>query len=322
MANVLSSYGLDVDRLPIVASETMPKQLIITGIPGSGKSWYVKNTILKGVSKTNYVRVVFYDGYDYTDFIGGFRPTYLDGQASMSFIKGPFLEILCKALKNPIEQFYVVIEEINIGNAPLIFGDFFQLLDRNNETNDSDYGWSMYTLHNDDIKQSLAEDGVNIGHGLRLPSNFNIIATMNSADQNTYPLDTAFKRRFSIKYCINEWDKIDENITFFGKSWKHCCKIINNYIINDLGLPDDMRIGCFFVNCNDNVEQKIVSYLYDDIAYPNGFVNEIFSYEKSKEDLFHEIEKYNISKFSQDVEEFTLYSIFNERLAEKLSGNE
>lgn len=297
----------------------MPVQLIVEGIPGSGKSYYVENKILGQINSKFYKRVVFYDGYDYSEFIGGFRPSYQNGNVSMEYVKGPFLELLSCALQDKNNQYYLVIEEINRGNAPLIFGDFFQLLDRNKDPESKHFGCSSYSIHNKDVIDSLSLDENEFEEGIRLPNNFHIIGTMNTSDQNTFPLDTAFKRRFATKYFLNNWDDISEDILFFGMEWKYCCTIINNFIVNKLQLPEDKQMGPYFVGKNDCIEEKVINYLYDDIAQANNCKDLMFCAGATKDDIFTKIRQY-VS--TGEGSKFDLAGIFSQDLVNLINNNE
>lgn len=168
------------------------QQTIYYGAPGTGKSWKIKNEIIPEGIKP--YRITFYSDYYYSDFVGGLRPkTNPEKKIEYNFEPGPF----AKALKDAFlgKSTYVIIEEINRGNAAAIFGDLFQLLDRKG-------GSSEYSITNHDLYQYLVDEGVT---GLEedkvyIPDSLNILCTMNTADQNVFVLDTAFKRRFKMKY--------------------------------------------------------------------------------------------------------------------------
>lgn len=168
-----------------------PLQIIYYGAPGTGKSYKVKNEIPKGATQ---FRVTFYPDYYYSDFVGGLRPQNGDNGVEYKFEAGPFARAIKDSFlsSGPI---YFIIEEINRGNAAAIFGDLFQLLDRVK-------GKSDYSITNHDLYQYLADNGVSglVHDQVYLPGNLNILCTMNTADQNVFVLDTAFKRRFRMEY--------------------------------------------------------------------------------------------------------------------------
>jgi len=225
-----------------------PTQTIYYGVPGCGKSNKIKE-LLQNVSEKNKVRVVFHPEYTNADFIGQILPK-VNGHVTYEFTAGPFAQIIKKAYLNPDEKFYLVIEEINRGNAAAIFGDAFQLLDRlktgetdslgndsaNANVNTFTEGWSQYFVQNDDVNEYirkairtadgkyedstenvLAEIEINGIHftantAVRLPPNLSILATMNTSDQNVFTLDNAFQRRFDMELIRNEFDMTKEAV--------------------------------------------------------------------------------------------------------------
>ena len=220
-----------------------PSQIIYYGVPGCGKSNKIREQ-LKDVPEKNKVRVVFHPEYTNAEFIGQILPV-TNGGIRYEFTPGPFTQIIKRAYLNPNEHFYLVIEEINRGNAAAIFGDTFQLLDRlkagetdslgndpaNAAVNTFTEGWSQYFVQNDDInayirKATIQDDGsyqerndgepieeikikdihFNANTAIRLPPNLSIWATMNTSDQNVFTLDNAFQRRFDMELVRNEFD--------------------------------------------------------------------------------------------------------------------
>ena len=242
------------NETPIISSEKdnqekennvsfTPTQIIYYGVPGCGKSNKIREQ-LKDVSEKNKVRVVFHPEYTNAEFIGQILPK-VNGHVTYEFTPGPFTQIIKRAYLNPNEQFYLVIEEINRGNAAAIFGDTFQLLDRlkagetdslGNDPADAAVntfteGWSQYFVQNDDVnayirKTTEQDDGsyqerndgepieeikikeihFNANTAIRLPPNLSILATMNTSDQNVFTLDNAFQRRFDMELVRNEFD--------------------------------------------------------------------------------------------------------------------
>lgn len=220
-----------------------PSQIIYYGVPGCGKSNKIREQ-LKNVPEKNKVRVVFHPEYTNAEFIGQILPK-VNGHVTYEFTPGPFTQIIKRAYLNPNEQFYLVIEEINRGNAAAIFGDTFQLLDRlkagetdslgndpaNAAVNTFTEGWSQYFVQNDDVNAYIRKvekkgdgsyeernDGepvdeieindilFNSNTAIRLPPNLSILATMNTSDQNVFTLDNAFQRRFDMELVRNEFD--------------------------------------------------------------------------------------------------------------------
>ena len=226
-----------------LSSSFTPSQIIYYGVPGCGKSNKIREK-LKDVPEKNKVRVVFHPEYTNAEFIGQILPK-VNGHVTYEFTPGPFTQIIKRAYLTPNEQFYLVIEEINRGNAAAIFGDTFQLLDRlkvgetdslgndpaNAAVNTFTEGWSQYFVQNDDVnayirKATKLDDGsyqerndgepieeikikeihFNANTAIRLPPNLSILATMNTSDQNVFTLDNAFQRRFDMELVRNEFD--------------------------------------------------------------------------------------------------------------------
>ena len=127
------------------------------------------------------------------------------------FMPGPLTALLKSAFSNPAEPYFLIIEEINRGNAPAIFGDLFQLLDRQPS------GKSKYPVQNYDMSSFFAKDpglkNIFPDSKIWFPANFNIVATMNTADENIFILDNAFKRRFALKYVYINLDNLPADWT-------------------------------------------------------------------------------------------------------------
>lgn len=165
------------------------KNIILYGVPGSGKSYTLQRDYCNDNSVVE--KIVFHPDYSYSDFVGQIMPSVDDsGIVSYKFNPGPFTNILKKAYHNPQTKHVLVIDEINRGNAPAIFGEIFQLLDRLKHDKDGfKKGSSEYAINNTDIANIVHNDK---NASIRIPSNLWIIATMNTSDQNVFTLDTAF----------------------------------------------------------------------------------------------------------------------------------
>lgn len=194
-----------------------PVQCIYYGAPGTGKSYKVRMILEKEYPDkqerdSHCKRLIFHPTYKYEDFVGSIKPLMsLEKPLDYIYSAGPFTALLKEAFSNPAEKYYLVIEEINRGNTPAIFGDLFQLLDR------QENGKSEYAIQNVDISAYFSRDP-----GLKklfaegkiwLPANFNILATMNTADENIFVLDSAFKRRFQLEYVKIDFDDMPEKWT-------------------------------------------------------------------------------------------------------------
>ena len=240
---------------------------------------YIKT---KKQEKIKYLeRVTFHPNYSYAQFVGTYKPvqdTADETQIKYEYVPGPFMRIYTVAKQNPSQNFLLLIEEINRANVAAVFGDVFQLLDRD-ENGNSEYPVAA----SEDIKKYLAKNGIHEDE-LKIPSNMYIWATMNSADQGVFPMDTAFKRRWEFEYI-----GIDENedkvkvyeipISATKKvNWNDLRKAINNKLIT-LGINEDKLLGPFFLSKTvldsaldkgmDFVklfENKVLMYLFEDAA--------------------------------------------------------
>ncbi|KDN57494.1 AAA family ATPase [Exiguobacterium sp. AB2] len=291
------------------------KNLIVYGAPGTGKSYKLGQLS----SGHTVMTTTFHSEYSYSDFIGTFRPvplyhrqtqtegvsvavqegSYYDA-AGNEFTRGrPFIDYrfvpgdLLKVLKEAIQaehtgsrrHYVLVIEELNRGNAAAIFGDFFQLLDRDAT------GRSKYSIMNGDVvnylKETLGE--AFSGDEVYIPGNLSIYATMNSADQGVFPLDTAFKRRWNYEYLRINYSAIEHGgtkIPYGGGTvlFKNFMETINENLSARLQVHEDKLLGSYFVSpeelgsesdeadsdhvdrLKELVSNKILMYLWDDVA--------------------------------------------------------
>lgn len=234
--------------------------VLLYGVPGSGKSWTIEHEYCK--KGTNVERLVFHPDYTYSDFIGQILPNVdEEGQVSYKFTPGPFTNILHDAYNDPEKEYILIIEEINRGNAPAIFGEVFQLLDRKTELRESDddgypIGTSEYGITNANIAKIVYGDA---RHKVRIPSNLSIIGTMNTSDQNVFTLDTAFQRRWEMRLIENNFEHVDKSladaeILDTGVTWKTFCTEINSIIVGNnarMTSAEDKRLGAYFVHLKD-----------------------------------------------------------------------
>lgn len=234
--------------------------VLLYGVPGSGKSWTIEHEYCKKDSKIE--RLVFHPDYTYSDFIGQILPNVAeDGQVSYKFTAGPFTNILHDAYTHPEEEYILIIEEINRGNAPAIFGEVFQLLDRKVDINESDddgypIGTSEYGITNANIAKIVYGDP---RHKVRIPSNLSIIGTMNTSDQNVFTLDTAFQRRWDMRLIENNFDNVDPElanaeILDTTVTWRNFCTAINSIVVGNsarMTSSEDKRLGAYFVHLRD-----------------------------------------------------------------------
>lgn len=238
--------------------------ILLYGVPGCGKSYTIKTEYCD--DDDHMERAVFHPDYTYSDFVGQILPRVDEGHIEYRFEPGPFTRILKKAVETPDESFYLVVEEINRGNAPAIFGDIFQLLDRDES------GCSEYGVSNENISNHIYGDATT---KIKIPGNLFVLATMNTSDQNVFTLDTAFKRRWTMRMIENNIDACeyaDHQICAWGITWGAFARTINQKIIelgeNNLS-NEDNRLGAYFVreadlNDAERFGEKILMYLWND----------------------------------------------------------
>lgn len=305
-------------------------QQIFYGAPGTGKSFKIKRET-KNQSK---IRTTFHPDSDYSTFVGCYKPTMNEDvkydkegneksctkQIEYAFVAQAFLKAYVKAWKfycsaedGTAKAQYLIIEEINRGNCAQIFGDLFQLLDRNED------GYSTYPIVADtDIQRYLSKEfeKVNIpdslnaiyddydgnivediknGIVLALPNNLYIWATMNTSDQSLFPIDSAFKRRWDWKYMPIDTKKENWNIEVDGKkySWSDFLEAVNEQIF-DVTKSEDKKLGFYFCRANNHVVDaekfvsKVIFYLYNDVFKDYGYDRKMFQGEDGKTIQFHE----------------------------------
>ena len=238
--------------------------ILLYGVPGCGKSYTIKTEYCD--DDDHMERAVFHPDYTYSDFVGQILPRVDEGHIEYRFEPGPFTRILKKAVETTDESFYLVVEEINRGNAPAIFGDIFQLLDRDES------GCSEYGVSNENISNYVYGDATT---KIKIPGNLFVLATMNTSDQNVFTLDTAFKRRWTMRMIENNIDACEyagHQICAWGITWGTFARTINQKITelgeNNLS-NEDNRLGAYFVreadlNDAERFGEKILMYLWND----------------------------------------------------------
>ncbi len=236
--------------------------VLLYGVPGSGKSWTIEHEYCKPRSVVE--RLVFHPDYTYSDFIGQILPDVADdGQVSYKFTPGPFTNIMREAYNHPGTEYILIIEEINRGNAPAIFGEVFQLLDRKVEIRDIDddgypIGTSEYGITNTNIAEEMYGKERR-DEKIRIPSNLSVIGTMNTSDQNVFTLDTAFQRRWDMRLIENDFANVDSKladaeILDTTVTWKNFCVEVNKIVIGNsarMTSAEDKRLGAYFVHLRD-----------------------------------------------------------------------
>lgn len=257
--------------------------VLLYGVPGCGKSFTIMTKYCKDADVIE--RVVFHPDYTYGDFVGQILPLTdaETGKIRYEFSAGPFTRILSDAYNNPDKKYCLIIEEINRGNAPAIFGDIFQLLDRDEN------GSGAYEIINADVAAKVYIHG-QVLKKIKLPSNLFIFATMNTSDQNVFTLDTAFQRRWNMRMVENNVFKstiAQKTILDADIKWAKFADTINSLIITkNVGMTssEDKRLGAYFVTEKDlyffttadgitqedadernhNFPEKVLKYLWDD----------------------------------------------------------
>lgn len=289
-------------------SVNLPLQTIFYGAPGTGKSYKVKSEKLAGVPEENIFRTTFHPDYDYASFVGCYKPTKEDDKITYSFIPQVFTKAYIKAWEetkqeNP-QPVYLVIEEINRGNCAQIFGDIFQLLDRNKN------GYSEYPIDIDeDLKnylvQQLGADSEGIKDGkLCLPPNLNLLATMNTSDQSLFPMDSAFKRRWDwefvpIRYSATEAKDDKDNFHTFEieigdkkYKWTDFLEKVNAKILSVTD-SEDKQMGEYFIKKSVDEKtfiNKVMYYLWSEVGKDLYGSTNPFFVQKTKNENGQDVE--------------------------------
>ena len=308
-----------------------PHQIIFYGAPGTGKSYTINET----TKDESVIRTTFHPDSDYSTFVGAYKPTTIqvamrdvsghkiieggkevkEDRIVYEFVNQAFLQAYIQAWKcyaetaedaEPQKQ-YLIIEEINRGNCAQVFGDLFQLLDRNST------GFSDYPIYTDtDMKKQLCKafDGLSIpqserinnlyngrqiteqvlkGEILLLPDNLYIWATMNTSDQSLFPVDSAFKRRWEWQYMPigkgydDNGNELNWKISVGTNEydwWSFIEKI--NLQIGSTTSSEDKKLGFFFCKAENGYISaetfvgKVIFYLWNDVFKDYGFDGTIF----------------------------------------------
>lgn len=202
----LDNQSKNVAQIKEELRKTTGENILLYGVPGAGKSWTIQHEYCDDEKCME--RLVFHPDYMYSDFVGQILPIVKkddEGKEKVryEFKPGPFTKILKKAYEDPEHSYYLVIEEINRGNAPAIFGEIFQLLDRMDEDKEGfKKGTSEYGITNENVALEVYGDA---DRKVRIPANLSILGTMNTSDQNVFTLDTAFQRRWIMRMIKNSF---------------------------------------------------------------------------------------------------------------------
>ena len=294
---------------------------IFYGAPGTGKSHKILTEECQDAEK---VVTVFHPDTQYSDFVGALKPMMeKDGNGNSvvtyQFRPGPFTNALVKAKSQPDKHICLVIEEINRAPAAAVFGELFQLLDRNEN------GGSAYKIDAADpdmlmyINEQFRAAGTSEIAQLEIPANLSIFATMNSSDQAVMPLDTAFKRRWSFEYLEIDFTnpavpktaiELRTKNGLFSIEWPALAEIINDEL-SEKGITEDRLIGPFFLNpkelgnstlAKNAINGKLFVYLWDDVLRHLGHHNVFSSAYKTFGKLSRAFIK-NEAVFSRQIED-------------------
>lgn len=334
-------------------------QKIYYGCPGTGKSHKVKGltegadgkktvyfdesgakvadvNVVEDKSKlsSNIFRTTFHPDYDYSSFVGSYKPVMqpvldADGNETgkedlvYAFVPQVFTNAYVRAWKSLADdsltdaekQVYLIIEEINRGNCAQIFGDLFQLLDRKN-------GFSEYPIIPDaELRKYLAKEKLE-NNMLRLPANLHILATMNTSDQSLFPMDSAFKRRWAMEYIpINLEQKKAKTFTFkvngVDYSWVEFLAKVNP-LIRKATDSEDKQMGEFFIKesvSEEDFKNKVMFYIWNDVCkdlYSASRISPLFFMRSAdgddRKDVFTFAELFGSGRYNEEANDYTLPS--------------
>lgn len=355
-----SSFSLNVKKLE---PSKRKRNWIFFGAPGTGKSFKLnekKDELIR--DENDYERVTFHPDYSYSSFVGSYKPVQdIDEDTkkpiiTYDYVPGPFMRILSKALNDSSKDFLLIIEEINRANVAAVFGDVFQLLDRN-ESHESEYpidtSKEMRNYLIDELKDFEKNSQIDFEKKseeeyqekfkkIKIPSNMFIWATMNSADQGVFFMDAAFKRRWDFEHVDID---IDESKIYMKEfkfpnrnepvNWNVLRKAINNILLDRLEVKEDKLLGPFFMSdivkykeiedndFKDSFKNKVLMYLYEDAAKSNPKLLFKESSGKTYSKLCNNFDKVGIDIFQDNIikEYDKLKKQFDEEMIKKQDQN-
>ncbi|WEA38581.1 AAA family ATPase [Lysinibacillus fusiformis] len=307
---------------------------IYFGAPGTGKSYNLEKFIKEnGIADysdkadcPNVYRVTLHPEFTYTDFVGQVMPVVTpineDGsntKIEYKFSPQVFTNALKYAFKHQGEPVFLILEEMSRANVAAVFGDLFQILDRDEK------GESEYRIDNLIISKEIW--GEKSTRKIYLPRNLFIIGTVNTNDQNVFVMDTAFKRRFEFEYVdANEIAKDEAGVVLnnfkfrfsneggaeLAIDWIEMYTTLNHFITNKgeigLGLSEDKQLGQFFIKFRKNDDEynynqfkgKLLEYLWNDVQKVSYSNVSIFKQELSNFSMAYRKVKNKENIFSQE----------------------
>ncbi|WP_270345631.1 McrB family protein [Enterococcus thailandicus] len=282
----LSLNGDNPSDNDIVSTLLDKKQIVLTGVPGVGKSRYTnllkENTMFKGRTEV----VQFHANYSYEDFIGSETLVSVDGATQVRTKKGVFLEFIekIKADNNSDNKYLFIIDELNRGNIAEIFGETILTLDRD------------YT-----VRLTKDIDGVS---SLKIPDNLYIVGTMNTSDRNIAFLDLAIRRRFGFVNLYPNYDFLSEAVKFGDIDLGNVLKVINQRILETLGDPELLLGQSYFIpskDANDDYNWSVESFKnqFNFVLLPT-----LREYSFNDSNAINAIIGENLADSLQDVDEF------------------
>lgn len=323
--------------------------LISYGAPGTGKSYSITKKIRENypnfednasADSVNVFRTTLHPEYTYSDFVGQIMPTITDEGPTYKFTPGVFTLALQRAieLEESRQPIYLVLEELSRANVAAVFGDLFQLLDR--ENGKSEYSISnpliakyVYKFTDEDLERGR------VNSKIYLPNNLYIYATVNTNDQNVFVMDTAFKRRFDWQYVstkpVNGHNNpilsiVNSNNEKGFIHWHNLYQKLNEYITKTMNLGEDKQVGQFFIKFSSNdvknkekIQNKLLQYLWDDVERSSFNGAKLFKKDISNfADLYEKFEM-DISIYSDEfMNTLNGYIEYNNLIAEEEAGTE
>lgn len=314
----------------------LPHNLLVHGAPGTGKSYFLDSAAkdLVAADQAKYRRVTFYEDYSYGQFVGEYMPvpqedcaetvaldyagkpvsgTISGEHITYRFSPGPLAEFLAdcyaaKLNKSPM-KYILIIEELNRANAASVFGDIFQLLDRKQGTSiykittKSEFARHLHSAVSQKLTDKTIELPEDAFNEIKLPDNLYIWTTLNSADQGIFPLDSAFKRRWSCIYrdvaevdskaafrphiCLPVLDSSTNSYIASTFDWNTFRDSINTEILKE-GFAEDRCIGYWFFSEDEmtdiekytkaSVEIRNGTGTYELSTMQNPLVDKLFAY--------------------------------------------